>query len=106
MINEMIQRFKIHLEEDGKSVKTVESYVGDTTAFVAFLEEKGVDFTGEMKRFYFTSYRNYLINIEYNRIYVKKADIKDISFWLPKQDSNLHNACSRDRCLTDLAIGH
>lgn len=51
MINELVQRFKINLEEDGKSVKTIESYVGDTSAFIAFLEGKGVDFNGEMKRF-------------------------------------------------------
>jgi len=29
--------------------------------FVAFLESKGVDFAGEMKRFHATSCRNYLI---------------------------------------------
>lgn len=44
MINELVQRFKIHLEEDGKSIKTIEIYVGDTSAFVAFLEGKGLDF--------------------------------------------------------------
>jgi integrase/recombinase XerD len=65
LVNELIQRFKKHLEEDGKSVKTVESYVGDTSAFVTFLEGKGVDFDGEMKRFYITSYRNYLIGNQY-----------------------------------------
>ena len=41
--------------------KTIESYVGDTAAFVAFLEVKEGDFNGELKRFYITSYRNYLI---------------------------------------------
>ena len=65
MINELVQKFKIHLEEDGKSAKTVESHVGDTSAFVAFLKGKGVDFNGEMKRFYITSYRNYLIKNQY-----------------------------------------
>jgi integrase/recombinase XerD len=45
--------------------KLVESYVGDTCAFVAFLESKEVDFNGEMKRFYITSYRNYLIENQY-----------------------------------------
>lgn len=39
-----MQRFKIHLDEDGKSPKTIESYVGDTSDFVTFLEAKGVDF--------------------------------------------------------------
>lgn len=72
MINELIQRFKIHLEEDGKSTKTVESYIGDTSAFEAFLESKGVDFNGEMKRFYITSYRNYLIENQYEMTTINK----------------------------------
>ena len=42
MISELIQKFKIHLEEDGKSVKTIESYTASD--FVAFPERKGVDF--------------------------------------------------------------
>jgi integrase/recombinase XerD len=54
MVNELVQQFKKYLEEDGKSIKIVESYVGDTTAFVGFLESKGVDFNGEIKRFYIT----------------------------------------------------
>jgi integrase/recombinase XerD len=37
MKNELVQNFKVNLEEDGKSVKTVESYVGDASTFVAFL---------------------------------------------------------------------
>ncbi|APM37711.1 hypothetical protein [Clostridium kluyveri] len=36
MINELVQRFKIHLEEDGKSVKTIESYVGACIPHVEF----------------------------------------------------------------------
>lgn len=38
MINQLVQKFKIHLEEDEKSVKTI----------VTFLESKGVDFNGAM----------------------------------------------------------
>lgn len=99
MINELIQRFKIHLEEDGKSPKTIESYVGDTCAFVTFLEEKGVDFNGEMRRFYITSYRNYLIENQYefatinkkvnsiysfNRYLVDRGYSKDIVVDMPR----------------------
>lgn len=72
MKNELVQNFKINLEEDGKSPKTIESYVGDTSAFVAFLESKGVDFNGEMKRFYITSYRNYLIEKQYELSTINK----------------------------------
>lgn len=70
MINELVQ--KIHLEEDGKSAKTIESYIGDTAAFVAFLEGKGVEFNGEMKRFYVTSYRKYLIESQYELTTINK----------------------------------
>ncbi|WP_017413236.1 phage integrase N-terminal SAM-like domain-containing protein [Clostridium tunisiense] len=72
MKNELVQNFKMHLEEDGKSMKTVESYVGDTSAFVVFLESKGVDFNGEMKRFYITSYRNHLIENQYKLSTINK----------------------------------
>ncbi|MDP4147416.1 MAG: phage integrase N-terminal SAM-like domain-containing protein [Bacillota bacterium] len=72
MTNDLVKKFKTHLEEDGKSDKTVESYVGDTSVFVTFLEGKGVDFNGETKRFYVTSYRNYLIENQYELSTINK----------------------------------
>lgn len=69
MIN-LVEKFERYLIEDGKSPNTIESYVGDTSAFVAFLESKGADFAGDMKRFYITSYRNYLIENQYDTIVV------------------------------------
>ncbi|AGX41809.1 phage integrase N-terminal SAM-like domain-containing protein [Clostridium saccharobutylicum] len=68
----IIEEFKTNLIEDGKSPKTIESYVGDTSAFVAFIESKGVDFAGEMKRFYIISYRNYLIENQYELSTINK----------------------------------
>ncbi len=38
MINELVQGFKTNVKKDGKNIKIVESYVGDTSGFVAFLE--------------------------------------------------------------------
>jgi len=61
----LVEKFERYLMEDGKSAKTIESYVGDTSAFVAFLESKVIEFSGEMKKFYITSYRNYLIENQY-----------------------------------------
>jgi len=92
MINELVQRFKIHLEEDGKSIKTVESYVGDNSAFVTFLESKAVDFTGEMKRFYITSYRNYLIENQYELATINKKvnSIHSFNKYL------VDNGCTKD----------
>lgn len=72
MTNELIQKFKVHLEEDGKSVKTIESYIGDAVAFVVFLESKGIAFKGEMKRFYIISYRNHLIDNQYELSTINK----------------------------------
>jgi len=39
MKNELIQKFKVDLEEGGKSPKTIENYVGDT---VTLLEVKAI----------------------------------------------------------------
>lgn len=36
---EILQHFKQYLQEDGKAASTIESYVGDIAAFVAWLEE-------------------------------------------------------------------
>lgn len=92
MVNELVQKFKTHLEEDGKSMKTIESYVGDTSAFVVFLECKGVDFNGEMKRFYITSYRNYLIENQYELSTINKKvnSIQSFNKYL------VDNGCTKD----------
>ncbi|URZ08487.1 hypothetical protein CLROS_038690 [Clostridium felsineum] len=37
MINELVQRFKIYLKDNGKNPKTIESYVGDIKDFKEFL---------------------------------------------------------------------
>ena len=40
MTNSIVEEFKVNLMEDGKSVKTIESYVGEVSAFVSYLETK------------------------------------------------------------------
>lgn len=57
--------FEYHLTADGKSNKTLESYVGDIRTFLQWLESKGNSFTGNLKRFHVTSYRNYLVQESY-----------------------------------------
>lgn len=42
----VIENFKIILIEDGKSPKTIESYIGDIRGFIEFLGSKGVEFNG------------------------------------------------------------
>ncbi|MBS5694551.1 MAG: hypothetical protein KHW71_11410 [Bifidobacterium dentium] len=43
-MNEIVESFKISLIEDGKSSKTIESYMGDVKAFIEFLRSKEVKF--------------------------------------------------------------
>lgn len=62
---QVIEDFKISLIEDGKSAKTIESYVGDIKAFKEFLESKGVEFYGTLQRFYVVSYNNFLVENNY-----------------------------------------
>lgn len=42
--NEVVNEFARHLVEDGKSPKTIESYVGDVIGFIRYLEDTGTEF--------------------------------------------------------------
>lgn len=57
--------FEFYLTADGKANKTLESYVGDIRTFLQWVESKGNSFTGNLKRFHVTSYRNYLVQESY-----------------------------------------
>jgi integrase/recombinase XerD len=72
MAIDFVEKFRRHLKEDGKSPKTIESYVGDIAGFVAYMESMGVKFQGELKRFYVTSFRNYLIESRYGTATINK----------------------------------
>lgn len=89
----VIEDFKISLIEDGKSPKTIESYICDIKAFIEFLGIKGVEFNGNLQRFYVVSYKNFLVENNYevatinkkinsihalNRYLVATGDMKEI----------------------------
>ncbi len=69
---QLIEEFKISLIEDGKSPKTIESYVGDIKAFKEFLGSKGVEFNGTLQRFYVVSYKNFLVENNYEVATINK----------------------------------
>jgi len=71
-ICKVIEDFKISLVEDGKSTKTIESYVGDIKAFKEFLGSKGVEFNGILQRFYVVSYKNFLVENNYEVAIINK----------------------------------
>ena len=70
--NPIVQGFARFLTEDGKSPKTIQSYTGDVSGFLAYLHQLGTDFSGEMKRFHVTSYRNRLVESGYQASTVNK----------------------------------
>lgn len=72
MMCQLIEDFKISLIEDGKSAKTIESYVGDIKAFKEFLGTKGVEFNGTLQRFYVVSYKNFLVENSYEVATINK----------------------------------
>ncbi|GFZ34391.1 hypothetical protein CSC2_49170 [Clostridium zeae] len=72
MATDFVEKFKIYLKEDGKSAKTIESYVGDIGGFVVYLQGVEVKFQGELKRFYITSFRSHLIESQYEVATINK----------------------------------
>ncbi len=69
---QVIEDLKISLVEDGKSSKTIESYVGDIKAFIEFLGDKGAEFNGTLQRFYVVSYKNFLVESNYEVATINK----------------------------------
>lgn len=56
-----IAAFQIHLQEDGKGSKTVESYVGDVTGFLTYMHPMGMETISGLRRFHITAYRTSLL---------------------------------------------
>lgn len=61
----IVTEFEEALIADGKAAKTLESYLGDIRGFIEWIDSKGNTFTGNLKRFHITSYRNYLVQEGY-----------------------------------------
>ena len=66
----IVCEFEEWLIADGKAGKTIESYVGDIRTFHQWLKSKGEIYIENLKRFHITSYKNYLVqnNYEINTI--------------------------------------
>ena len=55
-----------------KSAKTVESNVGDIKAYIEFLGSKGAEFKGNLQQFYVVSYKNFLLDSNYEVATINK----------------------------------
>lgn len=84
---DLISQFKHYLMEDGKSNSTIVSYVGDIKGFMKFLSNKGVEFGGQLQRFYITSFKKQLIddNYEVNTINKKINSLVCFNHFLIRQ---------------------
>ncbi|UGB30588.1 tyrosine-type recombinase/integrase [Metabacillus sp. B2-18] len=64
-MNELVKGFELWLFEEGRSPKTIESYVGDIKSYHRFINEKAVDIDQPLSRFAFVRYKQYLIDRNY-----------------------------------------
>ena len=80
----IVSSFEEALIADGKAPKTIESYAGDISAFLEWLDSMGNIFTGNLKRFHITSYRSYLVanNYEINTINKKLNSLQSFNQFL------------------------
>lgn len=61
-LNELAKAFEQWLFEEGRSPKTIESYVGDIKGFQQYLTEKAAEDTQPLSRFAFVRYKQHLID--------------------------------------------
>lgn len=76
----LINQFYRFLEEDGKSPSTIASYVGDVRGFLEWLNEKRVEFRGQLQRFFVTSFKKYLLDMDYEINTINKKINSLVSF--------------------------
>lgn len=67
-----IKNFGKYLFENGKANNTVKSYTGDVKGFTRFLAERDIAFEGTLNRFTIISYKNHLLEKNYEPVTVNK----------------------------------
>ncbi|WP_430885862.1 tyrosine-type recombinase/integrase [Fusibacter sp. JL216-2] len=67
-----IKTFEDHLRQDGKSEKTIESYIGDLRGLETFLQERDMELGGALNRFAINSYRTMLLESDYEPTTINK----------------------------------
>ena len=67
-----IESFESHLRQQGKAEKTIQSYKGDTMGLFKYLDSKELSFDGTLNRFTIKSYKNNLINDNYDPTTINK----------------------------------
>lgn len=104
---ELTNGFCEHLLEDGKSRKTIESYGGDVKGFLIYMKEMGVEFRGELKRFYVTSYRNVLLEKDFKPATINKKinSLQSFNYYLIEMGYMKENIINLRRDRVKIATG-
>lgn len=103
----ILEDFKINLVEDGKSPKTIQSYVGDITGLLRYLQTMGTEFEGILKRFYIISNKNYILENSYepNTINKKINSIHAFNYFLIEKGYMQENIVDLKRDRVKVATG-
>lgn len=67
-----IKAFEDYLKEEGKSEKTIESYIGDLRGLETFLLERDIELGDVLNRFAINSYRTMLLETDYEPTTIDK----------------------------------
>jgi len=80
----LVSDFDRTLVEDGLFPATVSSYTSDVRCLLGWIESKGNIFTGNLKRFHVTAYKNHLVqnNYEINTINKKINSLQSFNQFL------------------------
>lgn len=83
----LTEKFAQYLKDDGKRPLTIESYTTDIAGFLTYLSKLGEHFTGQLKRFHITSYRNKLVEESYEPATINKKinSLQAFNHWLIAQ---------------------
>jgi len=103
----LTEKFAQYLKEDGKRLPTIQSYTGDVDRFLAYLQQMGSHFDGNLKRFHITSYRNRLIEDGYEASTVNKKinSLQAFNLWLINQGMTADDVVDRKRDKVKTASG-
>ena len=104
---EIVENFKTSLENDGKTRATIESYLIDVTHFLKYLKDKQVNFTGDIKRVHFQSFKKYLLDNNYKRSTINKKvnSLQEFNHYLIRQKLTTELVVKNQQDMIKLANG-
>ena len=104
---EIVENFKTSLENDGKTKATIESYLIDVIHFLNYLKDKQVNFTGDIKRVHFQSFKKHLVDKNYKRSTINKKvnSLQEFNHYLIRQKLTAELVIKNQQDMIKLANG-